>query len=811
MKVEVKGEMKVEMKIVKNPSVEYLTAILKKSEQDLQELQAIDLDKILAVFDKVSKLWNQEGQYLKRAKMALEGKHFSSEMNDLTLSYVKEILRLKTLKTRVKKELPKLEDLENENIEYRPIGNVLHITAGNVFLGFIDNLLTTILSKNICYIKLSSSNSSLPQIFLESLIEADTEKIILPYIHVFHWKGGDEIIESFFKERVDAIVAWGGEEMCQNWRRNLSSHIKFIEHGPKLSFHVITKKSYEQMKANDFDKIAYDISLWDQSACANSQNIFIESGINIQDFIRDLSKAMSRFSIDPPSLSDNEYVEILKDRELANFDEFETGIQNHFSENFSILYKKGCVLTPTALNRTVHVKTFKDTEDLKVLKKFKYYLQTAGLHCGSKELDTFKNLLFNCGVKRITKIGEMLLVNTGAPHDGNFSLRELVEVVSSTVKTSIQSFALEMAKNLSFYNSNYEKFSQLPLIDGKILSKHSILTDNGFINNKVKGNIVYSSGGTTGAPKYSVFTNDEFEIITKLLANSYMNLGLCPSDRVGNLFMAANLWSSFNAIHQALAYCNVMQFPIGGQCAEALKYLEQFKVNVVFGVPSLLVNMALESKGLKINKIFYAGEVLTQSHKKVLFECWGTQQFYSAGYASVDVGPIGYQDLDCSGSEHYLFEDLVHLEVINEEAVVTSKIRQAMPIIRYKTGDRVEIISKENGKTKFKILGRTDSLINIWGCRFYFEDLNSLFKKLLKTEDIYFQVELFESDEHKMKILMESELDFNFVSKEIYSHCQDIKQTISLQQFRENFILENTKPKLNLKTGKFKPVLDFRS
>ncbi|NDE17589.1 hypothetical protein EBZ80_21950 [bacterium] len=111
----------------------------------------------------------------------------------------------------------------------------------------------------------------------------------------------------------------------------------------------------------------------------------------------------------------------------------------------------------------------------------------------------------------------------------------------------------------------------------------------------------------------------------------------------------------------------------------------------------------------------------------------GTSYFGSAGYASVDAGPIGYQCRSCERGVHHVFTDHVHLEVLNGddngEAVVTSRIKRAMPVIRLRTGDLIEWIGSTetpcacgSRDVRFRLLGRVDSQINVWGCRLFVGD-----------------------------------------------------------------------------------------
>lgn len=58
---------------------------------------------------------------------------------------------------------------------------------------------------------------------------------------------------------------------------------------------------------------------------------------------------------------------------------------------------------------------------------------------------------------------------------------------------------------------------------------------------------VFSSGGTSGNPKYSFYSNKEFEQVAEMLAIGYQSQGLQPGDLCANLFAAGNMWSSFLA------------------------------------------------------------------------------------------------------------------------------------------------------------------------------------------------------------------------------------------------------------------------
>lgn len=786
---------------------------------------------IINVLSKLEYIWRKDGDFYKKALEVLNTSGgFSEGMNKKSLDIIPALFNKENLMHRVSGEIDDIDRLDDYThssnysgmLKYNPLGVVLHVTAGNVFLGCIDSLLLGILTKNISLIKLSSSNQVLPLLFIDSLLLADVNRIITPSICLLSWKGGDWTIEDQFKKNVDGIITWGGEDMAASYAKNLAPNVKLIQHGPKISFHVISKSQESDMSDSFFDNIVRDIYMWDQSACANSQNIFIEFGTDINKFIKGLELAFERVTCSRGDLSGDEYTEIIKDYQLGLYEEFKTGNRVSQGKDFLICYDSSLSLTPSALNRSVKIKEFVNIDELSaMLAVFKMYLQTCGLVVSHQERGHYIEALDRAGVKRYTCAGEMLLSSAGAPHDGSFSLRDLLEVHAQEGSQSIEAFALDMVKNLSFYSEkSFKNFSDIPIIDSDILTNHSIHNSDAFLNKTITGGTkVFSTGGTSGKPKYCLYTNSEFDHVAKMLSHSYEGLGLLRTDKVLNLFMAGNLWSSFSAVQQALDHAKVMQFPLGGLASidEMANLIKLFDINVIFGLPSTIINLLNAYPCLKIEKVFYAGEMLNQSARIGLSEKWGSTIIASAGYATVDVGPIGFQNLETTGNEHILFDDLIFLEVIDEQAIVSSKVRKAMPIIRYQTGDRVKIIERKNGYTKFEILGRIDQRINIWSSRIELNEIltkvNELYPQISKVQIIIKSHDrdgqLFDSLLLILDYKLKPTLKKNLI-KEIFLACKDLSRTHQFDFLEDKFFVAHEGFLSNSRTGKEKVIFDLR-
>ena len=275
----------------------------------LNHLQSpvVSINQIITILDTCAKSWNEGSFFYNKAQEYLVGNPILDNfMDQKALSYIPEIFSRKNIEKRIISELGSLAILDDFEVRenyagktfFSSLGTVLHVTAGNVFLGALDSLLMGIITKNKNIVKLSQNNITIPKLFMESLIKADKEKVLVNSLCFVSFKGGSEVIENYFKSHVDAILTWGGEEMVLAYQKNLSPRVKLINHGPKISFHVIDKTFLDMNYEKIFTAIAHDIGMWNQQACANSQNIFISDDIDYDYFTTELAKAMAAYNKD---------------------------------------------------------------------------------------------------------------------------------------------------------------------------------------------------------------------------------------------------------------------------------------------------------------------------------------------------------------------------------------------------------------------------------------------------------------------------------------------------------------------------------
>lgn len=291
--------------------------------------------------------------------------------------------------------------------------------------------------------------------------------------------------------------------------------------------------------------------------------------------------------------------------------------------------------------------------------------------------------------------------------------------------------------NVPFYQQAYAglperaTLAQLPVIEQKSYWEAHARDARELLSEPLTHGIVLNSGGSTGAPKFAYYNNEEWDSCVALEARAMEGTGLVDGDRVANFFASGYLYFSFILALESLkaTRANVLQLPIGyfAPLPDAARLLRAFRVNVIAGLPTHLLSLIdyLEKNGfddVRLERILFAGEPITADQRRYLQGRYPGVEIRSLGYASVDGGIIGYADASCGVGEHRVFDGAAILEILDEETdlpitesgragrlVFTNLVRRLMPTLRYPTGDRGQWVEPA-GTTdrKFLLLGRAE-------------------------------------------------------------------------------------------------------
>lgn len=314
---------------------------------------------------------------------------------------------------------------------------------------------------------------------------------------------------------------------------------------------------------------------------------------------------------------------------------------------------------------------------------------------------------------------------------------------------------IQLARKKSpFYQKCYRDIPNNPkLEDLPVIESHDFWLANNITNNEVltgvqDDGIVFKSGGTTGSPKFSFFTREEWELFTQAFGEGMRKGGLKRGEKIANLFYAGDMYASFLFITKSIekSLSSVVHFPLSGGADfdHIVSSINAFDLNVWAGVPTTMVKLAEYAEKNKLrapDKILFGGESLYQDQQEFICSQFPEVQIQSIGYASVDGGLLGFADETCDPQEHRVFSDYTIMEILDEETLkpiietgkvgklyLTNLTRSLMPIIRYPVGDRAQWIDKnpDGAYRKFKIMGRSEEGARVGPATVYYDDISLL-------------------------------------------------------------------------------------
>jgi phenylacetate-coenzyme A ligase PaaK-like adenylate-forming protein len=353
------------------------------------------------------------------------------------------------------------------------------------------------------------------------------------------------------------------------------------------------------------------------------------------------------------------------------------------------------------------------------------YLQTAGLACGLGDLAELTGTLISAGAVRVRRVGEMAGSYDGEAHDGVYALQRYCRRVS-----------IQAGRDAA----GVSNFADLRAAAPTPARRSRLMTKADFQKLSIDprdAQLFFKSGGSSGAPKMSVFTYDDYHEQMRAGAEGLYAAGLDPlADRCMNLFFSGGLYGGFLSIFSVLEELRAVQFPMAAvmdypAVAEAIA---SNKVSVLLGMPSYLLSLFEEGgEVLKryggVKKVFYGGEHFNDAQRRHLRRRFGVETIKSVGYGSVDTGPLGYQCVACDGSVHHLHQRLQALEIVDlakdrpagpgeiGRLIFTSLARRGQELDRYDLGDVGHWVPGPcacgRASPRFRLLGRSGDVVRV--------------------------------------------------------------------------------------------------
>lgn len=274
---------------------------------------------------------------------------------------------------------------------------------------------------------------------------------------VVWWRGaGDESAQALYTQ-ADTVVAYGGNEALQAIQRRLPVTTRFLPHGHKLGFGVISASALDTLRAPELARrAAWDVMRYDQQGCYSPQVFYVQRGGQVSprafaDYVAaELDNLHQRYPRRGLDLAESSAVakwrqsiewRLATDSAASNAN----GLIGDAGQPWGVAYLESQQpLAPTALQRCIVIAAIDRLDEVATrLAGRSVYLQTAGVAASPSELYRLADQLGAVGVTRISAIGSMSVPEAGWHHDGRFNLLDLVRMteIEQTAETAADVFA----------------------------------------------------------------------------------------------------------------------------------------------------------------------------------------------------------------------------------------------------------------------------------------------------------------------------------------------------------------------------------
>jgi len=265
---------------------------------------------------------------------------------------------------------------------------------------------------------------------------------------------------------------------------------------------------------------------------------------------------------------------------------------------------------------------------------------------------------------------------------------------------------------------------------------------------------LHQTSGTSGRPLKWLDTREDWDAWLRCWSYVYRAAGVSEDDLVFCAFSFGPYLSHWAAMDGA-RYVGALCLSGGGLSSEQrVRMIVDNRCTVLVCTPTYALHLAEVAEGLGIDlrssavrTTIHAGEpgASVESVKRCIERAWGAICFDHAG--ATEAGAWAFDCQAQSGSIHlneldFIFEVIDPLtaehvgEGVRGELVVTTLSRPGMPVLRYRTGDLVELTSEPCGcgrtlsRIKGGVLGRADDMLIVRGVNLYPSAIDNLVRAL---------------------------------------------------------------------------------
>lgn len=343
----------------------------------------------------------------------------------------------------------------------------------------------------------------------------------------------------------------------------------------------------------------------------------------------------------------------------------------------------------------------------------------------------------------------------------------------------------------------------------------------------------HASSGTTGKPTIVGYTRSDIHKWSTSLARGLTSLGIGRGDLIQNSY-GYGLFTGGLGFHYAAEMVEATVLPIGaGGTERQIELMRDLGSTIIACTPSYFLHLAEVASGLgvdfrketRLRAGLFGAEPWSEDMRRRIEDSTGIKAYDVYGTSELG-GPLFTECIFQNGI--HIWQDLYIVEIVDPETgevlgegekgelVATTLSKEALPLVRYRTGDITYLDCEECecGRTHHRIMrihGRTDDMLVIRGVNVFPSQVESVLMRIPELGENY---QLIVDREHELdKMTVRVEVNEK-TYKGVAANLDEVRKKVAAalkNALNLSVEVELTEPgSIPRSTGKAKRVIDRR-
>ena len=267
-------------------------------------------------------------------------------------------------------------------------------------------------------------------------------------------------------------------------------------------------------------------------------------------------------------------------------------------------------------------------------------------------------------------------------------------------------------------------------------------------------NRIHTTSGTTGKPTVVAYTKNDLNSWSELIARNLTMVGL----REGDMFQNASNYSLFTGglgFHYGAEKIGCAVVPAGvGNTKRQIEMIQDFGVNAIHCTPSYAMHLTEVAEDMHANleslRIgVFGAEAWSENMSRDLENRLNIKAYDSYGMSELFGPGVAFECPEQDGL--HIWHDCYIVEIIDPktgetlgpgekgEMVVTPLVKEAMPLLRYRTGDITMLMEDDcpcgRGQKIARLFGRSDDMLTVRGINVFPSQIEHVLKNIPEVGD----------------------------------------------------------------------------